>query len=61
MGLNFEDELCRGTNRHCVTPAYRILKFMDQSADPCEDFYKASFIIINKLDDGLKRLKAKDI
>ncbi len=38
--LNFEDELCRENTRHCVTPVYRILKLMDQTVDPCDDFYK---------------------
>ena len=32
--------------RECIETSYRILKFMNQSADPCDDFYEVLFVKI---------------
>ena len=30
--------------RECIETSYRFLKFMNQSADPCDDFYQVLFL-----------------
>ena len=35
--------------RECIETSYRFLKFMNQSADPCDDFYQVLFCLNYKL------------